>query len=197
MAKALPPSLEKLQLTDTGCGDGGLVALAAAFPSLVHLQLLYCGSTPAATSRGWVALAGALPSLPVLEELNAKEMHYHRVNTGMGPEGAAALALALPQCPVLRHVTVMDPYPRVPVTEPGFVALRKAAQQIRERCIKEAAEERRRRRSGVGSGAGGGAGRGEDEEHIVVESSKRRRKRQAKQAKRLRKRSYSTSSYWY
>ena len=101
MAKALPPSLEKLQLTDTGCGDGGLVALAAAFPSLVHLQLLYCGSTPAATSRGWVALAGALPSLPALVELDARN------STGIGSVGAAALAAALPQCPALQ-VLVLD-----------------------------------------------------------------------------------------
>ena len=61
---------------------------------------------------------------------------------GSNPFAAAARALALPQCPVLRHVTVMDWYPRVPRMEPGFVALRKAAQQIRERCIKEAAEEK-------------------------------------------------------
>ena len=47
-----------------------------------------------------MALAGALPSLPVLDLL------YFDSCSGMGPDGAAALAAALPQCPRLRRLWV-------------------------------------------------------------------------------------------
>ena len=89
--------------------------------------------TPAATSRGWVALAGALPLLPLLKSLQATEVGMHRCNTGMGPEGAAALAVALPLCPVLWFLTVTSPFEQKVRTEPGFVALYKAEWQIDER----------------------------------------------------------------
>ena len=48
------------------------------------------------------ALAGALPSLPALEELSVE------VNKGMGAEGAAALVAAIPNCPRLRRLEAED-----------------------------------------------------------------------------------------
>eukprot|EP01045_Picozoa_sp_COSAG04_P010296 COSAG04_NODE_625_length_11793_cov_11.719942_10_plen_298_part_00 len=109
LAKALPPTLERLEITSTGCGDDGFVALAAALPALTRLETLWCGGpgvgargNPDVTARGWAALAGALPSLPALQELRAAGC------TGMGSAGAAALAAALPQCPRLQHLYVRD-----------------------------------------------------------------------------------------
>eukprot|EP01045_Picozoa_sp_COSAG04_P007891 COSAG04_NODE_423_length_14604_cov_8.047777_8_plen_285_part_00 len=124
LAEALPPTLGKLFLQDTGCGDDGLVALAAALPALTRLWFLQCTYNPAATARGWVALAGALPSLPALETLSASGC------TGMGSEGAAALAAVVPRCPRLRNVFVMLPSALAARTEPGFVALNTALQQL-------------------------------------------------------------------
>ena len=54
LAKALPPTLEELNVDDTDCGDDGLVALAAALPALTRLTLMSFGGIPAATTRGWV-----------------------------------------------------------------------------------------------------------------------------------------------
>eukprot|EP01045_Picozoa_sp_COSAG04_P011860 COSAG04_NODE_777_length_10358_cov_1284.125061_8_plen_301_part_00 len=100
LAKALPPSLEELSVSNTGCGDDGLAALAAALPALTGLTLLRCHINPAVGARGWAALASSLPSLPALGVLDATG------STGMGPEGGLALAAALPQCPRLRTLYV-------------------------------------------------------------------------------------------
>ena len=54
------------------------------------------------TARGWVALAGALPSLPMLDEL------WLEGSTGLGSEGAAALAAAVPNCPRLQELRLID-----------------------------------------------------------------------------------------
>ena len=100
--KALPPTLEWLDIESTGCGDDGLVALAAVLPTLACFGHLDCSGNRAATSRGWVALASALPSLPALETL------YLHSNPGMGSEGGAALVAAIPRCTRLCEVTVAD-----------------------------------------------------------------------------------------
>ena len=110
LAKALPATLEHLKISMTGCGDDGLVALTAALPALTRLRELflfylcglYCRDNPAATARGWVALAGALPSAPALQKVDMTQ------NTGMGSEGVAALVAAVPECPQLRSVYVWD-----------------------------------------------------------------------------------------
>ena len=126
LAKALPPSLTELFISDTGCGDDGLVALAAALPALTRLEYLHCSDNPAAGDRGWAALAGALPSLPALQAIRAYASDSH----GMGSEGAVALAAALPRCPRLRDVFVMRRSELAARTEPGFVALYTALQQL-------------------------------------------------------------------
>ena len=56
LAKALPPTLEMLIIFETGCGDGGLVALAAKLSTLSTLSILSCGNLLATSARGWVAL---------------------------------------------------------------------------------------------------------------------------------------------
>ena len=49
--------------------------------------------------RGWIALAGALPSMPALEEV------FLNANKGVGSEGAVmALAEAVPKCPRLEYL---------------------------------------------------------------------------------------------
>ena len=59
------------------------------------------GTHGSATGRGWVALAGALPSMPALEEV------FLNANKGLGSEGAAvALAQAVPKCPRLEYLEV-------------------------------------------------------------------------------------------
>ena len=57
-----------------------------------------------ATARGWVALAGALPSLPALATL------WMEGNTGLGSgpasDGVQAVVAAVLDCPRLRNVWV-------------------------------------------------------------------------------------------
>eukprot|EP01045_Picozoa_sp_COSAG04_P029626 COSAG04_NODE_4915_length_1827_cov_2.114583_2_plen_484_part_00 len=112
LAKALPPSLDELYLADTGCGDDGLVALAAALPALTQLTRLRCSSTPAATARGWVALASALPSALALEVFeargNASLMAEVPLHVPGMRSGVAALVAAVPKCPRLRRLLLAD-----------------------------------------------------------------------------------------
>jgi hypothetical protein len=61
LADALPPTLSHLNLSTTGCGDGGMVAIAAAMPALVSLTVRFCAANPAVGEAGWVALGAALP----------------------------------------------------------------------------------------------------------------------------------------
>eukprot|EP01045_Picozoa_sp_COSAG04_P007501 COSAG04_NODE_394_length_15124_cov_10.557005_7_plen_311_part_00 len=103
LTKALPHTLKTLWLSATDCDNDGLVALAAALPALTRLRELYCCRNPAATARGWVALAGALPSL-----LPALQILFLHTNEGMGSEGGAALAAAVPSCPRLRELHAFD-----------------------------------------------------------------------------------------
>eukprot|EP01045_Picozoa_sp_COSAG04_P003696 COSAG04_NODE_152_length_22459_cov_12.374597_20_plen_302_part_00 len=120
LAKALPPTLEELEMGETGCGDDGLAALAAALPALTRFTALYCYSNPAAGGRGWAALGGALPSLPALGVLSASGC------TGMASEGAAALAAAIPQCPRLQNVFING----CGLDEQAKAALRAAAASV-------------------------------------------------------------------
>jgi hypothetical protein len=89
-------ALSELCLEATGCGDGGMVALAAALPSLGNwAQLttkpatLRCGRNPDVGEAGWAALAEALPQLLGLAELDLGGCH------GMGDPGAVPLCQAL------------------------------------------------------------------------------------------------------
>ena len=95
----MPPSLQTLDVADTGCDDAGMTALAAALPRTA-LRSLGCAFSPAVTARGWAALAAALPQLPALRTLVA------RGSPGMGDEGARAFADSLPQCRALRTLDV-------------------------------------------------------------------------------------------
>ena len=101
LAKVLPSTLDLLLLDDTNCGDDGLFALVAVLPTLTRLTQLYCRNIPA-TARGWAALIAALPSLPALEHLVLES------NTGLGPEGAAALAVTVPNCPRLQELHLYE-----------------------------------------------------------------------------------------
>eukprot|EP01045_Picozoa_sp_COSAG04_P011569 COSAG04_NODE_747_length_10615_cov_4.568372_9_plen_369_part_00 len=94
LAKALPPTLETLTLSETGCGDDGLVALVAALSALTRLETLVFKSNPATTARGWAALVGALPSL--VRQGRGLDALALDNNPGMGSENAAALAAAIP-----------------------------------------------------------------------------------------------------
>eukprot|EP01045_Picozoa_sp_COSAG04_P003683 COSAG04_NODE_152_length_22459_cov_12.374597_7_plen_314_part_00 len=122
LAKALlPPALVTLVISETGCGDDGLVALAAAFPTLTNFQRLRCRENPDGGARGWVALAAALPGLPA----GAVEFTADGC-TGMGSEGAAALVAAIPQCPRLRWLWLNS----CGLDEQAKAALRAAAARV-------------------------------------------------------------------
>ena len=104
LADALPPTLSHLNLSNTGCGDGGMVAIAAAMPAVVSLTVLFCAANPAVGEAGWVALGAALPRLPKLRELHLVDC------TGMCDGGAATLAVALPRAVSLRDLDLTGCY---------------------------------------------------------------------------------------
>jgi hypothetical protein len=67
LASALPPTLVKLAIGSTGCGDRGLAAVAAALSKLTRLERLDCGGNTAIGVEGWQALARALPRMAALQ----------------------------------------------------------------------------------------------------------------------------------
>ena len=69
MAAALPLGLKELDLSLTGCGDEGMVAMAAALPAT--LRKLTCYDNHAIGPAGWTALGDALPRLIQLKRLCA------------------------------------------------------------------------------------------------------------------------------
>eukprot|EP01046_Picozoa_sp_COSAG06_P029410 COSAG06_NODE_2724_length_6384_cov_81.190135_7_plen_516_part_00 len=55
----LPDTIQQLQLSGVGCGDAGIVALAARVASLRSLQQVTCASNDAVGERGWTELKAA------------------------------------------------------------------------------------------------------------------------------------------
>ena len=100
LAGALPPTLDTLQLTNVGCGDEGMVALAKGLPTLPGLVELAVQSNPDVGEAGFTALGAALPALPKLVRL-----HCHAC-TGMGCAGLAGLAKGLPEAGALEDLDV-------------------------------------------------------------------------------------------
>ena len=88
-AAVLPPSLSRLDFMMVGCGNDGMIAVAAALPSLLRLTDLDCGHNPRIGDAGFSAFAGALPQLPELGFVCASG------STSLGLEGALAIAAAL------------------------------------------------------------------------------------------------------
>ena len=100
LAGALPPTLDTLQLTNVGCGDEGMVALAQGLPTLPGLVELAVQSNPDVGEAGFSALGAALPALPKLVRL-----HCHAC-TGMGCAGLAGLAKGLPEAGALEDLDI-------------------------------------------------------------------------------------------
>ena len=88
-AAVLPPSLSRFEFKMVGCGNDGMIAVAAALPSLLRLAQLDCGCNPRIGDAGFSALAGALPQLPELVCVCASN------SKSLGLEGALAIAAAL------------------------------------------------------------------------------------------------------
>lgn len=91
--EGLPQTLAELGLEATGCGNGGMVGLAARLPSLGRFSqlttvpaALRCGHNPEVTEPGWTALGAVLPMLLGLAELDLCDCY------GMGDGGASLVA---------------------------------------------------------------------------------------------------------
>ncbi len=98
LAGMLPTTLSELRVNGTGCGDTGMLALAAALPALTSLRILDCGSNSRIEKDGWVALAAALPQIPALVEVELAWCD------GVGNAGAKALAAVLPKAVALQYL---------------------------------------------------------------------------------------------
>ena len=102
LAGALPPTLEELTMNGTGCGDPGMVAIAAKLPALTGLQSFACAYNTDVGQVGWAALGAALPRLPALSELTLHNC------SGMGDGGVAALVIGLPEAAALSDLDLED-----------------------------------------------------------------------------------------
>ena len=99
LAQMLPPvfigpgdlsTLRVLYIEDTGCGDEGMQAVAAALLKMPKLQELHVADNPGIGPAGWEALGASLPSLLELRELRASRCR------GMGCSGVSKLVAKLP-----------------------------------------------------------------------------------------------------
>ena len=91
LSKALPPTVEKLELSRVGCRDDGMAVLAAELPRLASLQTLNLGGNSRVTANGWSGLIHALPALPVLQNLRLK-------HCGIDSSSGLKIAHVLPRC---------------------------------------------------------------------------------------------------
>ena len=122
-AAVLPPSLSRLDFMMVGCGNDGMIAVAAALPSLLRLTDLDCGHNPRIGDAGFSAFAGALPQLPELGFVCASG------STSLGLEGALAIAAALR--PAVAAAAGGAAAPAAPAAAPAPAAVAPAAQ-----CLK-------------------------------------------------------------
>jgi Ran GTPase-activating protein (RanGAP) involved in mRNA processing and transport len=98
LAGMLPTTLCELKINGTGCGDTGMMALAAVLPALTGLRVLDCSSNSRVGKDGWGALAAALPQVPALVEVEAAWCD------GIGNAGAKVLATGLPKALALQYL---------------------------------------------------------------------------------------------
>ena len=114
IADALPavPALVHLDISNTRCGDAGMIAIAAALGKAAAVggratavganlsELVLYGNDSVRGTSGWSALAGVLPVLRGLQRLDCNRC------SGMRCEGASAIAAALPRCPALESLSL-------------------------------------------------------------------------------------------
>ena len=91
LSKALPPTVEKLELSRIGCRDAGMIDLAAELPRLASLLTLNLGGNNRVTAKGWSTLTEALPALRVLQNLRLK-------HCGIDSSSGRKIANVLPRC---------------------------------------------------------------------------------------------------
>ena len=91
LSKALPPTLEKLELSRVGCSDAGMIVLAVELPRLASLLTLDLGGNSHVTANGWSKLIEALPALRVLQNLRLRQC-------GIDSSSARKIANVLPRC---------------------------------------------------------------------------------------------------
>jgi hypothetical protein len=83
---AMPPKLVTLDVSNTGCGDDAIRAIAARLPALTHLRNLTCKDSPAVTQTGWLTLGAALRNNESVQWLDVS------CNSGLCDEEAGAIA---------------------------------------------------------------------------------------------------------
>ncbi len=92
LSQSLPPTLVHLGLSNTGCGDDGLLAMVDALPGLTQLRELNLANNKAAKQDAWKAFAGVLPQLSTIRHLNVNN------SSGMGDGGVLSFCAALEKC---------------------------------------------------------------------------------------------------
>eukprot|EP01043_Picozoa_sp_COSAG02_P037168 COSAG02_NODE_2770_length_8061_cov_7.055639_11_plen_344_part_00 len=92
LSQFLPPMLMHLGLSNTGCGDAGLLALAAALPRLTQLREMNLSNNDAVKQAAWEAFARVLPRLSSIRHLNVNN------SAGMGDGGVLSFCAALEKC---------------------------------------------------------------------------------------------------
>ena len=124
-ARRLPSTLQDLAIAQTGCGDAGMVALAAALPPAIRLLNFDqpTRGTNDVRDTGWVALGKALHRLPSFTSLRPIGMGNVGLidmapslpgaalrvldlsnNPDIGDTGLRALLAVLPRCYTLTHL---------------------------------------------------------------------------------------------
>lgn len=120
-------TLTHLDISNTGCGDVGLTAIASAIgkrptgtfsagsggSAVMLSELLLCGNAGVSGVKAWTALAAALPALPCLTHLDLDSC------SGLGDDGLRPIASALPWCTGLKTLSLN----RCAVGDDGATAL--------------------------------------------------------------------------
>ena len=98
LARVLPPTLERLYIGRTGCGDAGMLAIATVLPIMLRFQRVWCNDNPDVGELGWGALAAILPQLTALQDIMAVCIVWKELTLcSIGSDGGAARMCTEPE----------------------------------------------------------------------------------------------------
>lgn len=104
LAKALPLTVQRLDVSDNAFGDAGMKELVGKLCRLTNLRVLDLSESNNVTGVGWVTLAEVLPRLSNLTRLNLS----HSGGIGRSVEATVSLATAIGRCPKLHTLDLWD-----------------------------------------------------------------------------------------